>query len=50
MDLERSDLEWGGGAYSYYSGSDRLISFEIRLISKEIGRAEPEYMNMHPLK
>ena len=31
------------------SGSAQLIYFEIRLISKEISRAEPEYMNMHPL-
>ena len=31
-----------------YSGSARLVSFEIKLISKEISRAEPEYMNIHP--
>ena len=31
-----------------FSGSARLISFEIRLISKEINRAEPEDKNMHP--
>ena len=30
-----------------YSGSARLVSFEIKLISKEISRAEPEYMNIH---
>ena len=30
-----------------YSDSAQLISFEISLISKEINRAEPEYMNMH---
>ena len=29
-----------------YSGSDRLVSFEIKLISKEVSRAE--YMNIHP--
>ena len=38
----------GGGCIFIYSGSGRLISFEIRLISKEINRAEPEYVNMHP--
>ena len=31
-----------------YSGSARLVSFEIKLISKEVSRAEPEYMNIHP--
>ena len=31
-----------------YSGSARLISFEIRLISKETSRDEREYMNMYP--
>ena len=31
-----------------YSGSARLVSFEIKLISKEATRAEPEYMNIHP--
>ena len=38
----------GGGCIFIYSGSDRLVSFEIKLISKEVSRAEPEYMNMHP--
>ena len=36
-----------GGGIFIYSGSGRLISFEMRLTSKEISRAEPEYMNMH---
>ena len=31
-----------------YSGSAQLFSFEIKLISKEISRAEPEYMNIPP--
>ena len=31
-----------------YSGSALLISFEINPILKEVNRAEPEYMNMHP--
>ena len=31
-----------------YSGSARLVSFEIKLIPKEISRAEPEYMNIPP--
>ena len=39
----------GGGGYIFiYSGSARLISFEINFISKETSRAEPEYMNIHP--
>ena len=38
----------GGGCIFIYSGSARLVSFEVKLISKEIGRAEPEYMNIHP--
>ena len=38
----------GGGCIFIYSGSDRLVSFEIKLISKEVSRVEPEYMNMHP--
>ena len=38
----------GGGCIFIYSGSSRLISFDIKLISKEISWAEPEYMNMHP--
>ena len=30
-----------------YAGSARLISFEIRLTSKEISRTEPENINIH---
>ena len=37
---------WGECIF-IYSGLARLISFEINLISKEINRVEPEYMNMH---
>ena len=36
------------GCIFIYSGSARLISFEINFISKETSRAEPEYMNIHP--
>ena len=39
----------GGGVCIFiYSGSARLVSFEMKLIPKEVSRAEPEYMNMHP--
>ena len=38
--------EGGEGCILIYSGSVRLVSFEIRAISKEISRAEPEYMNI----
>ena len=38
----------GGGGIFIYSGPVRLVSFEIKLISKEVSRAEPEYMNIHP--
>ena len=38
----------GEGCIFIYSGSARLVSFEIKLISKEASRAEPEYMNIHP--
>ena len=38
----------GGGCIFIYSGSARLVSFEMKLISKEVSRAEPEYMNIHP--
>ena len=31
----------GGGSIFIYSGSARLISFEINFISKETSRAEP---------
>ena len=43
----RALIEGGGGIF-IYSGSAQLISFETRLISKEISRAEHEYMNMRP--
>ena len=35
----------GGGRILIYLGSARLVSFKIKLISKEISQAEPEYMN-----
>ena len=38
----------GGGCIFIYSGRARLVSFEMKLISKEVSRAEPEYMNIHP--
>ena len=39
----------GGGLCIFiYSGSARLVSFKIKLISKEVSQAEPEYMNIHP--
>ena len=42
-------VNWGGGGFIFiYSGSARLVSFEIKLISKEASREEPEYMNIHP--
>ena len=37
-----------GGCIFIYSGRARLVSFEIKLFSKEVSRAEPEYMNIHP--
>ena len=37
-----------GGCIFIYSGSARLVSLEIKLTSKEISRAEPKYMNIHP--
>ena len=37
-----------GGCIFIYLGSARLVSFVIKLISKEVSRAEPEYMNKHP--
>ena len=37
----------GGGCIFIYSDPARLVSFEIKLISKEVSRAEPEYMNIH---
>ena len=36
------------GCIFLYSGSARLVSFEIKLISKEVSRTEPEYMNKQP--
>ena len=39
-----------GGCILIYSGSARLVSFEIKLISKEVSRAESEYMNIHLLQ
>ena len=38
----------GRGCIFIYSGSARLVSFEIKLISKEASRAEPEYMIYTP--
>ena len=37
-----------GGCIFIYSGRARLVSFEIKLISTEVSRAEPECMNIHP--
>ena len=45
----RALIGGGGGCIFIYSGRARLVSFEIKLISKEVSRAEPEYMNIHPL-
>ena len=39
-------IEWRGCIF-IYSCSIQVIYFEINLISKEISRAEPEYMNIH---
>ena len=39
---DRSGALTGGGIF-IYSGSSRLIYFEINLISKEISQAKPEY-------
>ena len=38
----------GGGCLFIYSSSVWLLSLEIKLISKEVSRAKPEYMNIHP--
>ena len=46
--VARALIGGGGGCIFIYSGSARLVSFEIKLISKEASRAEPEYMNIHP--
>ena len=37
-----------GGCIFIYSSCARPVSCEIKLISKEVSRAEPEYMNIHP--
>ena len=48
--LSRPDLERELGRCIFiYSGSPRLISFEIRFFLKETGRAKPEFMNVHPI-
>ena len=45
----RYSANWGGGGLIFiYSGSARLVSFEMKLISKEVSRAETEYMNPPP--
>ena len=44
----RTLIGGGGGCIFIYSDSARLVSFDIKLISKEISRAEPKYMNIHP--
>ena len=41
--VARTLIGGGGGCIFIYSGSVRLISFEINFISKETSRAEPEY-------
>ena len=46
--VARALIGGGGGSIFIYSGAARLVSFEIKLISKEVSRAEPEYMNIHP--
>ena len=38
----------GGGVYIHIFKLCPLVSFEIKIISKEVSRAEPEYMNIHP--
>ena len=41
MDTDRAVARMliGGGCIFIYSGSARLVSFEIKLISKEVSRA-----------
>ena len=39
---------WGGGGLFIYSCYAGRISFQTNLNSKEIRRAEHEYMNKHP--
>ena len=45
--VTRALIGGGGGCIFIYSCSARRISFEMNLISKEIRRAEHEYMNIH---
>ena len=45
--VARALIGRGGGIF-IYSGSARLVSFEIELISKEVSRAETECMNIQP--
>ena len=42
------NLPRSGSINDKYSGSARLVSLEIELTSKEVSRAEPEYMNIQP--
>ena len=37
-----------GGVYIHIFRSCPTSFFEIKLFSKEVSRAEPEYMNIHP--
>ena len=46
--VARALIGGGGGCIFIYSGSARLVSFEMKLISKEVSREEPDYMNIHP--
>ena len=46
--VARTLIGGGEGCIFIFSGSARLTSFEINFISKEVSRAEPEYMNIHP--
>ncbi len=46
--VTRALIGGGGCILIIYSCSARRISFEMNLISKEIRRAEHEYMNIHP--
>ena len=46
--VARALIVEGGGCIFIYSSSAWLDSFEIKLISKEVSRAKPEYMNIHP--
>ena len=44
----RALIGGGGGCIFVYLCSTRLVAFEIKLIPKEISRAEHEYMNIQP--